>query len=161
MLIGEQPGNEEDLAGAPFVGPAGHLLDEALVEAGLERSAIFVTNAVKHFKFVPRGKRRLHQRPNTEEIAACRVWNRIERDLIKPDLIVALGGTAVRSLLERTTSISSIRGKIVELPLGGKMLATIHPSYLLRIREAADKSRERRRFVADLRKARAIIEKTA
>jgi uracil-DNA glycosylase family protein len=158
MLVGEQPGNDEDLAGAPFVGPAGRVLDAALEAAGLAREQIFVTNAVKHFKFLPRGKRRLHQRPNGEEIAACRVWNRIERDLVKPKLTVALGATAVRSLMQRVTTISSIRGKVVDLPDGGKMLATIHPSWLLRIQDAGDKASERRRFIADLRKAREAAE---
>jgi DNA polymerase len=153
MLVGEQPGNDEDLAGLPFVGPAGRVLDAALNEAGIDRASVFVTNAVKHFKFAQRGKRRLHQRPNATEIAACRVWSKAERLVVQPTLIVALGATAVHSLLQKATSIASIRGKLMSLPDGGRMLATIHPSYLLRIRDAADKMRERRRFIADLRKA--------
>ena len=120
MLLGEHPGKDEDLAGMPFVGPAGRVLDTALQAAGLERDKIFVSNAVKHFKFAPRGKRRLHQRPNSDEIAACRVWNRIERDLVKLDLIVTLGATALRSVMERATSIASVGGKVVDLPDGGR-----------------------------------------
>lgn len=155
MLVGEQPGNDEDLAGLPFVGPAGRALDEALAAAGIDRKTVFVTNAVKHFKFVPRGKRRLHQRPNAFEIAQCSVWNKAERAIVKPELVVALGATALRSLLEKSVSIRSVRGKILALPGGGRLLATIHPSLLLRILDRAERTRERRRFVSDLRKARA------
>ena len=158
MLVGEQPGNDEDLAGAPFVGPAGRVLDAALDAAGIDRDMIFVTNAVKHFKFKPRGKRRLHERPNAAEIEACSVWSEAERKLVKPELVVALGATAIRSLLKRAASVSSVRGRIVQMPDGGRMLATIHPSFLLRIRVKDDRIREQRRFVSDLRKARRAVE---
>jgi uracil-DNA glycosylase family protein len=151
MVVGEQPGQEEDLAGRPFVGPAGRLFDRALADAGLDRRALFVTNAVKHFKFEPRGKRRLHKRPNAYEIERCRWWFDIERAIIRPALIVALGATAVRSMLGRTVSISQIRGRLMALADGTPMLATVHPSYLLRIRDAMQKAGEYRRFVEDLR----------
>ena len=114
MLVGEQPGNDEDLAGKPFVGPAGRVLDRALADAGLDRSKVFVTNAVKHFKFELRGKRRLHKRPNAYEIERCRWWLDLERAIVKPELVVALGATAARSLLNRTVSIAAVRGKILE-----------------------------------------------
>ena len=138
MLVGEQPGNDEDLAGEPFVGPAGRMLDRALHEAGLERRKIFVTNAVKHFKFEPRGKRRLHQRPNANEIDACRLWQDFERKLVRPKLVVALGATAARSLLHRVVTIAKVRGTPQTLEDGGRVLVTIHPSYLLRIREESE-----------------------
>src|SRR5262249_49913746 len=134
MLVGEQPGNDEDLAGKPFVGPAGRVLDRALMDAGLDRSQVFVTNAVKHFKFEQRGKRRLHKRPNAYEIERCRWWNDLERTLVKPQLVVALGATAARSLLDRTVSIASVRGRILQED-GMRIAVTIHPSYLLRIIE--------------------------
>jgi uracil-DNA glycosylase len=160
MLVGEQPGNDEDLAGKPFVGPAGRVLDRALADAGLDRSKVFVTNAVKHFKFEMRGKRRLHKRPNAYEIERCRWWNELERTIVKPELVVALGATAARSLLERNVSIVSVRGRIFEA--GGMRLAvTIHPSYLLRIVEPDDKQREYRRFVADLRMCKAALRDAA
>src|SRR5437764_163174 len=114
MLVGEQPGNDEDVAGKPFVGPAGRVLDRALADAGLDRSKVFVTNAVKHFKFELRGKRRLHKRPNAYEIERCRWWNDLERALVKPQLVVALGATAARSLLNRTVSFTSVRGKTLQ-----------------------------------------------
>jgi DNA polymerase len=153
MLVGEQPGNDEDLAGRPFVGPAGRVLDAALTEVGIERKKVFVTNAVKHFKFVPRGKRRLHQRPNGEEIAACRVWYEGERSVVKPKLIVALGATAARSVFGKVTTIAASRGRIVELRGGGHAAVTIHPSFLLRIRDDEDKLRQRKLFIADLKRA--------
>ena len=151
MFVGEQPGNDEDLAGRPFVGPAGRMLDRAIVEAGLDRTTIFVTNAVKHFKFEPRGKRRLHKRPNTYEIERCRWWQDIERAIVEPELIVALGATAARSLFGRPVTISKMRGNIVDGEDGARLLVTIHPSYLLRIEDERDKAAEYRRFVADLR----------
>jgi len=150
MFVGEQPGNDEDLAGKPFVGPAGRMLDRAIGEAGLDRAAIFVTNAVKHFKFEPRGKRRLHKRPNAYEIDRCRWWLDRERAIVKPDLTVALGATAARSLFGRPVTISKMRGEIVDRE-DGRFLVTIHPSYLLRIDDERDKAAEYRRFVADLR----------
>jgi uracil-DNA glycosylase len=151
MLVGEQPGNDEDLAGKPFVGPAGRMLDRAIGEAGLDRAAIFVTNAVKHFKFEPRGKRRLHKRPNAYEVDRCRWWLDRERAIVQPDLTVALGATAARSLFGRPVTISKMRGTVVEGENGSRLLVTIHPSYLLRIDDERDKAAEYRRFVADLR----------
>ena len=152
MLVGEQPGDREDLAGRPFVGPAGQLLDRALADAGIGRDEVYLTNAVKHFKFEPRGKRRLHKRPNRYEIDVCRFWLEHELALVDPAVVVALGATAAQSLLRRTVTIGEIRGR--QIHFGDWMgLVTVHPSYLLRIpdREAAEK--EHRRFVLDLRKA--------
>lgn len=157
MIVGEQPGNDEDLAGHPFVGPAGRILDVALEEAGIERRKVFVTNAVKHFKFVPRGKRRLHQRPNAEEIGACRVWYESERKLVAPKLIVALGATAARCVLGKVTTIAASRGRILDLSDGGSATVTIHPSFLLRLRDARDKVRQRKLFVEDLCRARDFV----
>jgi len=151
MLVGEQPGDEEDLQGLPFVGPAGRVLDRALREAGIDRRSVFVTNAVKHFKFEQRGKRRLHKRPNTYEIERCRWWIEIEKTIIKPKVVVALGATAARSLTGKSVSISSVRGDIVTQSDGTRLVITIHPSYLLRINDADDKAREYRRFVEDLK----------
>ncbi|HWA88544.1 MAG TPA: UdgX family uracil-DNA binding protein [Rhizomicrobium sp.] len=158
MVVGEQPGNDEDLAGHPFVGPAGRVLNEALEEAGIARRKVFVTNAVKHFKFVPRGKRRLHQRPNGEEIGACRVWYEGERELVQPDLIVALGATAARSVLGKVTTIAKVRGRILDLPDGGHAAVTIHPSFLLRLRDAEDRLLQRKLFVQDLKRAREFVQ---
>jgi uracil-DNA glycosylase len=160
MLVGEQPGNDEDLAGKPFVGPAGRVLDRALMDAGLDRSQVFVTNAVKHFKFEQRGKRRLHKRPNAYEIERCRWWNDLERTLVKPQLVVALGATAARSLLDRAVSIASVRGRILQED-GMRIAVTIHPSYLLRIIEREDKEQEYRRFVGDLRMCKQALRDAA
>ncbi len=151
MFVGEQPGNDEDLRGHPFVGPAGRVLDRAIAEAGLDRTRIFVTNAVKHFKFERRGKRRLHKRPNAYEIERCRWWLDQERALIEPQLIVALGATAARSLLGRTVTISRVRGHIQTRDDGSRVLVTIHPSYLLRIEGDDQKAQAYRDFVQDLR----------
>ena len=151
MMVGEQPGNDEDLKGKPFVGPAGRMLDKALVEAGLDRKTIFVTNAVKHFKFEPRGKRRLHKKPNAYEIERCRWWNEIERKLVKPELIVALGATAARSLTGKNITISKVRGQVTELEDGNRLLVTVHPSSLLRIDDEKDKALQYGKFVDDLR----------
>src|SRR6266700_5821809 len=142
MLVGEQPGDKEDLAGKPFVGPAGRLLDRALEEAGISRSKVFVTNAVKHFKHEARGKRRLHKRPNAYEIERCRWWLEHERAIIAPRAIVALGATAARSLFERVVTISKMRGDVHQLADGTMAFVTIHPSLLLRIQDEADKQRE-------------------
>jgi DNA polymerase len=158
MFVGEQPGDQEDLAGQPFVGPAGKVFDAALERAGIDRRRAYVTNAVKHFKFIPRGKKRLHQRPNGGEISACRFWLELERGFVKPRIIVALGATAVQSILGRTATISSLRGKPIELEDGTLLFVTIHPSYLLRIREPADKKREAHAFEADLKQVRALLE---
>jgi DNA polymerase len=157
MMVGEQPGNDEDLAGHPFVGPAGHMLDRAIAEAGLDRKAIYVTNAVKHFKFEPRGKRRLHKRPNSYEIERCKWWNDIERALVKPDLVVALGATAARSLMGKAVTITKLRGEVLPLEDGGRLVVTIHPSALLRIKDSEDKKREYGGLVNDLRHCAEIL----
>ncbi len=157
MLVGEQPGDKEDLAGRPFVGPAGQMLDRALEEAGLDRRKAYVTNAVKHFKFVPRGKIRLHQKPNTQEIKACRQWYERELASIKADLVVAMGATAAQSVLGRITPINRNRGRLIDLDDGVKVLVTVHPSYLLRLPDAASKAREYARFVDDLKIAAATL----
>jgi DNA polymerase len=157
MLVGEQPGDKEDLAGKPFVGPAGRMLDEALADAGIPRAEAFVTNAVKHFKHEMRGKRRLHKRPNNYEIERCKIWLEAERSLIKPKAIVALGATAARSLFGRTTAIGKSRGRALALPDGLPAFVTIHPSYLLRIEDHGDKAREYASFVADLRLAARLL----
>jgi len=161
MLVGEQPGDKEDLAGKPFVGPAGHVLDQALEAAGIPRAEVFVTNAVKHFKHEMRGKRRLHKRPNAYEIERCKVWLDIERRIVKPAAIVALGATAARSLFGRPITIAKLRGRMVELPDGTAAFVTIHPSFLLWIKDEADKEREYRNFVADLRRAARLLANAA
>jgi uracil-DNA glycosylase len=161
MLVGEQPGDKEDLAGKPFVGPAGQVLDRALAEAEIPRTEVFVTNAVKHFKHEMRGKRRLHKRPNAYEMERCKIWLELERELVKPAVIVALGASAVRSLLGRPVTITKLRGRRLELSDGTAALVTIHPSFLLRIRDAADKKRQYAQFVADLRLAAKILAKDA
>jgi uracil-DNA glycosylase len=161
MLVGEQPGDKEDLAGRPFVGPAGQMLDRALEEAGIDRTKVYVTNAVKHFKFVPRGKIRLHQKPNTSEIKACRPWYERELAAIKPELVVAMGATAAQSVLGRITPINKNRGHPIELDDGIKALVTVHPSYLLRLPDAEAKAREYQRFVDDLKIAAALLQKPA
>jgi DNA polymerase len=153
MLVGEQPGDQEDRQGKPFVGPAGRMLDRALADAGIARGDAFVTNAVKHFKWEPRGKRRLHKRPNAYEIERCRWWLDLERAIVRPKVVVALGATAVRSLAGKALAINRIRGRVMPMPDGGRMLATIHPSYILRIDDEAERHAQYRRFVADLRVA--------
>jgi uracil-DNA glycosylase len=160
MFVGEQPGDKEDLVGKPFVGPAGQVLDRALKEAGIERETAYVTNAVKHFKFVPRGKMRIHQKPMTMEIRACRQWYEAELEVIKPSLVVALGATAAQSVLGKITAIGKVRGKIVDTPDGAKALVTVHPSYLLRLPDTEAKEREYARFVEDLKIAAATLRKT-
>jgi DNA polymerase len=150
VFVGEQPGDQEDLAGKPFVGPAGQMFDRALAEAGIDRSRVYVTNAVKHFKYVPRGKRRIHQRPNTGEIDHCRWWIERELDLIKPQLIVALGATAARALSGKSLTISRERGRLLQWRDGRAGLITVHPSFLLRLPDAAAQAVEYRRFVEDL-----------
>jgi uracil-DNA glycosylase len=161
MLVGEQPGDKEDLAGKPFVGPAGLMLDRALQEAGIERPKVYVTNAVKHFKFVPRGKIRLHQKPTTPEIRACRPWYERELASIKPALVVAMGATAAQSVFGKTTPINKNRGRLIDLADGIKALVTVHPSYLLRLPDADAKAREYKRFVDDLKIAAALLRKSA
>ena len=160
MLVGEQPGDKEDLAGKPFVGPAGQMLDRALDEAGIDRSKVYVTNAVKHFKFVSRGKIRLHQKPNTAEIRACRPWYERERAALKPSLVVAMGATAAQSVFGKITPINKSRGRLINLDNGLVAIVTVHPSYLLRLPDAAAKKREYRRFVGDLTIASALLRKS-
>jgi DNA polymerase len=161
MLVGEQPGDREDLEGRPFVGPAGQLLDEALAEAGLDRATLYVTNAVKHFKFTPRGKRRLHQNPSTGEIDICRWWLDQERTLVQPDIIVSLGGSALRGLTGKSATIASVRGAPMTLAGGETLLATVHPSFLLRLPDRDRAAAERAAFVADLVAARQLAERMA
>jgi DNA polymerase len=157
LLVGEQPGDKEDIAGKPFVGPAGRILDEALEQAGIARGDAFVTNAVKHFKHEMRGKRRLHKRPNAYEIERCRWWLEHELAIVKPVAAVALGATAARSLLGRAVTIARTRGRRLQLPDGTAAFVTIHPSWLLRIEDRSDKERERRDFVADLKRAAELL----
>jgi probable DNA metabolism protein len=161
MLVGEQPGDKEDLAGRPFVGPAGQMLDRALIEAGVDRKLVYVTNAVKHFKFVPRGKIRLHQKPTTPEIKACRPWYERERAAIKPVIVVAMGATAAQGVFGKTTPINASRGRLIDLDEQTKALVTVHPSYLLRLPDADAKAREYERFVNDLKMAAAFLRKSA
>jgi DNA polymerase len=157
MFVGEQPGDQEDLRGKPFVGPAGKIFDRALAEADIDRKRIYVTNAVKHFKFEPRGKRRLHKRPNADEIEACRWWLEHEIAALEPKLIVALGATAATALARRAVTISRLRGQEVEF-FGYPGFVTVHPSYLLRILDRTEGEREYGRFVADLRKIARRVE---
>ena len=159
MLVGEQPGDKEDLAGKPFVGPAGQMLDRALEDAGIDRKKVYVTNAVKHFKFVPRGKIRLHQKPNTPEIRTCRQWYERELASIKPALVVAMGATAAQSVFGKITPINKSRGRLIETGDGTKAMVTVHPSYLLRLPDADAKAREYERFVDDLRMAAVFLNK--
>ncbi len=150
VFVGEQPGDQEDLGGRPFIGPAGRLFDKALAEADVARDAVYVTNAVKHFKFMPRGKKRIHQKPNDREIDHCRWWLDRELSLIRPRLIVGLGATAMKALTGKTVKITTMRGRPVTLRDGFTVLPTVHPSYLLRLPDAATQAAEYRRFVADL-----------
>jgi uracil-DNA glycosylase len=161
MFVGEQPGDQEDIAGRPFVGPAGQLFDAALEKAGIDRSTVYVTNAVKHFKFVARGKRRIHNKPDAGEIEACRWWIDHERELIRPPVTVALGATAARSLLGKTVTISGVRGSPLQPQSGGEVWVTVHPSFLLRIPEEDRRREERALFVRDLKQIRARAEQLA
>jgi uracil-DNA glycosylase len=158
MFVGEQPGNDEDVAGRPFVGPAGRLFDEALAEAGIDRAQTYVTNAVKHFKWEPRGKRRIHQKPNAAEMAACRPWLEAEISLVKPKVIVALGATAAQTLLGRGFRVTKQRGVPVESPLAPYVLATVHPSSVLRAPDEEARREAMRDFVADLREVAKLID---
>ncbi|HEY6995204.1 MAG TPA: UdgX family uracil-DNA binding protein [Xanthobacteraceae bacterium] len=160
MLVGEQPGDKEDLSGKPFVGPAGGVLDRALAAAGIPRTEVFVTNAVKHFKHEMRGKRRLHKRPNAYEIERCKVWLDLERAIVKPVAVVALGATAARSLLGRPVTITKARGRTLQLADGTAAFVTIHPSFVLRIEDEADRQREYDRLVADLRPVARVLAKS-
>ena len=151
LFVGEQPGDQEDLAGRPFVGPAGKLLDAAMEEAGIDRARAYVTNAVKHFKWEPRGKRRIHKKPNAREIAACKPWMAAEIAVVRPRVVVALGATAAQALLGPAFRVTRDRGRIVASADYGRVIATIHPSAILRAPDAAARAAERRRFVADLK----------
>jgi uracil-DNA glycosylase family protein len=159
ILIGEQPGNEEDLTGKPFVGPAGRLLDAALAEVGIDRSQTYVTNVVKHFKWEPRGKRRIHKKPNAQEIAACRPWLQAELALIKPQVIVALGATAAQALLGTQFRVTKQRGEFIESSLAPYVMATVHPSSILRAPDEETRQLEHARFIEDLKKLARVINK--
>ena len=157
MLVGEQPGDQEDLAGKPFVGPAGGVLDRALKDAGIDRTKIYVTNAVKHFKNEPRGKRRLHKTPGRAEVTACRWWLEGERRLVRPRVIVALGGTAVTAVFGKSLPIMKNRGRAFQLEDQAQAFVTIHPSFVLRMPEAGDRHAAYEAFVADLKAAQALL----
>jgi uracil-DNA glycosylase family protein len=159
LFVGEQPGNEEDLRGQPFVGPAGRLFDECLEEAGIDRETSYVTNAVKHFKWEPRGKRRLHKRPAAREIWACRPWLQAELAAVKPEAVVCLGAVAAQSLLGSAFRVTVDRGRLIESPIARIVMATVHPSSLLRAPTPEDRARERKHFIADLKiAARALAQ---
>lgn len=153
MLVGEQPGDYEDVAGKPFVGPAGKIMNRALDEAGIDRKKVYVTNAVKHFKWEPRGKRRLHKKPNAREIAACRPWLEAEVRLVRPNLVVAMGSTAAQTIFGPSFRVTRERGKVLSSKLAPKVVATVHPSSLLRQPDEESRHREYKNFVADLRVA--------
>ena len=155
MFVGEQPGDQEDVAGRPFVGPAGAVFDEALEKAGIDRSSVYVTNAVKHFKFVQKGKRRIHNKPDAGEIAACRWWIEHERELIRPQVTVALGATAARSLIGKVVTIGKVRGEPLALEDGSECWVTTHPSALLRMPDAKARQEARALFVRDLKRIKA------
>jgi DNA polymerase len=156
IFVGEQPGDQEDLAGRPFVGPAGRMFDAVLEEADFDRKKTYVTNAVKHFKFEPRGKKRIHSKPNAGEIKACRWWLDNELKLIRPELAVALGATAAQSLLGKAVPVTKLRGTTVERDDGLRVFVTVHPSYLLRIPDEAAKQAERKRFLDDMKKVKEL-----
>ena len=153
MLVGEQPGDSEDVSGKPFVGPAGKIMNRALDEAGIDRKEAYVTNAVKHFKWEPRGKRRIHQKPNSREVAACRPWLEAELRLVKPKLVVALGSTAGEAIFGPSFRVTRERGKLLSSKIAARVVATVHPSSLLRQPDEESRHREYKRFVADLRVA--------
>lgn len=157
MFVGEQPGDTEDVAGHPFVGPAGKLLDKALIEAGIDRTLVYVTNVVKHFKWEPRGKRRIHAKPNAAEISACRPWLETEIALVKPRVIVLLGATAAQALLGKSFKVSRQRGEFVESPLATLVTATVHPSSILRAPDDDTRRQELERFIGDLRRVAAKL----
>jgi DNA polymerase len=157
MLVGEQPGDQEDLEGRPFVGPAGRVLDDALAEAGIDREATYVTNAVKHFKFEARGKRRIHAKPTWSETMACRPWLEAELAVVRPRVLVCLGATAAQSLLGKQFRVTKQRGAWIESDLAELVTATIHPSAILRRRDAESRRAEHARFVDDLRKVAAVL----
>src|SRR5690349_577685 len=153
VLVGEQPGDYEDVAGKPFVGPAGKIMDQALEEAGIDRSQVYVTNAVKHFKWEPRGKRRIHQKPNSREMAACRPWLEAELRIVMPNLVVAMGATAAQAVFGPGFRVTRERGKVLSSELAPRVLATVHPSSLLRQTDEASRKREYKHLVSDFRAA--------
>src|SRR3989440_11400565 len=153
LMIGEQPGDYEDVAGKPFVGPAGKILDRALAEAGINRDEVYVTNAVKHFKWEPRGKRRIHQKPNSREMAACRPWMEAEMRLVKPKMVICLGSTAGQAFFGPSFRVTRERGKVLSSKLAPKVVATVHPSSLLRQPDEVSRDREYAHFVVDLKAA--------
>ena len=161
MLVGEQPGDQEDLAGQPFVGPAGRLLDRALEEVGIDRSATYVTNAVKHFKWVPRGKRRIHEKPNGAERRACHPWLEAEIRLVSPRIVVCLGATAAQALLGAGFRLTQHRGELLRSAWAPRVMATIHPSALLRLQEKSERDAAYAEFASDLRKAADLAERNA
>ena len=160
VFVGEQPGNEEDLTGKPFVGPAGRLLDDALAEAGIDRAQTYVTNVVKHFKWEPRGKRRIHKKPNAREITACRPWLEAEIALVKPKVIVCLGATAAQALLGPKFRVSKQRGEFIKSTLAAYVVATVHPSSILRAPDDETRRTEKRLFIADLKRIARVLSKT-
>jgi uracil-DNA glycosylase family protein len=153
MLLGEQPGDQEDVAGKPFVGPAGKILDRALDDAGIDRAGVYVTNTVKHFKWEPRGKRRIHKKPNSREIAACRPWLEAELRVVQPALLVCMGATAAQAVFGTAFRVTRDRGKLLESELASKVVATVHPSSVLRQPDEESREREYKHFVKDLRVA--------
>jgi DNA polymerase len=161
LFIGEQPGDREDLRGRPFVGPAGRLFDYALQQARIDRDSVYVTNAVKHFKFEPRGKRRIHKKPNSIEITACRPWLEAEIESTQPDIIVCLGATAAQALLGRDFRVSKSRGQLLRSSLAPHVMATVHPSSLLRAPDEESRRTGLRQFVEDLRKVHEVLQKAA
>jgi uracil-DNA glycosylase len=161
VLVGEQPGNDEDLAGHPFVGPAGKLLDKALDEAGIDRGQAYVTNVVKHFKWEPRGKRRIHAKPNAQEITACFPWLQAEIQLLQPRLVVCLGATAAQALLGKAFRVTQQRGVLLDAPFATKVMATVHPSSILRAPDPEARTLETREFIADLKIAAEYLKQNA
>jgi uracil-DNA glycosylase family protein len=161
MFVGEQPGDKEDLEGRPFVGPAGALLDKALAEAGIDRTQTYVTNAVKHFKWEPRGKRRIHKKPNSSEVAACRQWLDTEIALVEPEVIVCLGATAAQALLGRDFRVTQQRGELLPFPAAPHALATVHPSSILRAPDDETRQQEFTRFVQDLQVVATVLKQRA
>jgi DNA polymerase len=157
MLVGEQPGDQEDRAGEPFVGPAGHVLDEGLAEVGLSREELYVTNAVKHFKWTPRGKRRIHQKPNREEVKACAPWLDAELELVQPMLVVLLGATAAQAVMGSSFRVTVQRGRVLDSPLERPVLATVHPSSILRAGSPAERRTAMSAFIADLHVAAEVL----
>jgi uracil-DNA glycosylase family protein len=157
LFVGEQPGNEEDLSGHPFVGPAGRLLDKALEEAGIERTRAYVTNVVKHFKWEPRGKRRIHAKPNPLEIMACQPWLEAELEVVKPKVVVCLGATAAQTLLGKKFRVTQERGKVFSSPRAARVMATVHPSSILRAPDDESRHAEMGRFVEDLRRVAEVL----